>query len=198
MHLVDDGVLHGRIRKAGGIPVEVVLDNTRPVGAVCRLLLSPLSLSDDSLGVGVQDDSRLVKAKAPCRVPGAVQVVSILEVLDVEAEDHDGPGLADAVAVRDFDHGVGVRGLSVVEQKLTGRRLERGDREVHTAGELCGSVELTVAGPCLEPADHVCGGPVVHDRTAQVLVHLVDAFLVFRVDRLLPRIGGDELLYHVV
>ena len=108
MELIDNQIAHliKGIRRVS--PVKIILDHPGVVEAVPLLALSPDALSGHRPGVRVEKHVFLIEKQALLRIPGAVQPVGVLELLDIQAEDNHGIDLANPVMSWKFQDRVGL------------------------------------------------------------------------------------------
>ena len=149
MHLIDDGVLHGRSGKSCIVPLEVIMDDPGLIGRG-SLGGAPGTLAGHSPGIGIQDQFGLIEQKALFRIIGTVKTVAVFKVLDDQAEYHDGIYHADPVFIRDLDHGIGIILMSFKKAQLAGGRSNGGNRKIDASLHLRSPVDLKIARSYLE------------------------------------------------
>ena len=149
MHLIDDGVLHGRSGESCIVPLEVIVDDPGLIGRSC-FSGAPGTLSGHSPGIGIQDQFGLIEQKALFKIIRTVKTITVLEVLDDQTEYHDGIDVADPVFIRNPDHGIGIILMPFEQTQFTGGRSNGGDRKIDASLYLRSSVDLKITRSYLE------------------------------------------------
>ena len=197
MELVDHQVLHGDQGPGHVAPVEVVFHHAGLVVLAGAVFHAPLALSRYSAGIRVQKILGLIKEQAFLHVFGTVHPEGVLKFLDVQLKHDHRVHIADAVTLRKGEDGVGLRLLPPEQQQFDGRGPVGVDREVYTAGDGGGSVDLVKTGAHVESVQMVhgdqvdgagqrhCGGGRLRNRRLEGL-----SVCMFHRE-LLPRRFGD-------
>ena len=155
MELIDYQIFHRDRLTSFQAPVKVVLYDPRTVAVMGIILASPLALSGDCAGIGIQQDFRLVEPQPFFLVIGTVQPVGIFEFFDIQSEYDHGIDKADLVIIGKFQSSKRLFCIAVEEQKFTGRCSMRLDRKIDAARDHGGSEEPEESGADLKAGDRI-------------------------------------------
>ena len=120
MEFIDYKIFHGDRFASFQTPVKVVLYDSGTVAVLRIVLASPLALSGNSAGIGIQQNLCLIEPQPFFLVIRPVQSVCIFEFFYIQSEYDHGIDETNFVIVGKFQSGKGILRIAVEEQQLTG------------------------------------------------------------------------------